>query len=126
MHSQRNLIFIAGLLGGLAVLLGAFGAHALQLTDPQSGWYQTASQYHFYHSLALLLVALLPIGTGWKKAVSLLWVFGVVLFSGSLYGAATGLMDWFWLTPLGGLLLLGGWLALVAGVIFSYQSLESR
>ena len=104
----------------LAVLLGAFGAHALKasLDDYSRGIYETAVQYHFYHSLALLAVGLLAIhqpqavllkSSGW------LFVIGLLVFSGSLYLLSiTGVRVLGAVTPLGGLAFLGGWACLAA------------
>ncbi len=116
MSERQILLLIASLLGGLAVLLGAFGAHALQLTTPHSGWFETASQYHFYHSLALLILAVLPLPGRWRRAVAIAWVAGLLMFSGSLYLAAVEWVRWFWLTPVGGVALLLGWLLLALAV----------
>ncbi len=117
MSNQKSVLIAASLLGGLAVLLGAFGAHALQLKPPQSDWYQTANQYHFYHALALLVLPLLPITRHWMRAVALTWLLALLLFCGSLYLAATSVVSWFWLTPIGGLAFLMGWLLLLVGII---------
>lgn len=117
MFNQKTVLITAGLLGGLAVLLGAFGAHALQLEPPQSDWFQTANQYHFYHALALLVLPLLPITQRWMSAVTLAWLLALILFCGSLYLAATSVVSWFWLTPIGGLAFLMGWLLMLIGII---------
>lgn len=117
MFNQRRLLITAGLLGGLAVLIGAFGAHALQLKPPHSDWFATASQYHFYHALALLVLPLLPLAQRWMSAVAVAWIMGLLLFSGSLYLAAAKVVSWFWLTPIGGVLLVVGWLLLLIGII---------
>ncbi len=104
---------IAALLGFLGVALGAFGAHSLKPLLEKHGaleYWQTAAQYHLAHAVALLFVASrnpLPL-LAWS-----LFVAGVCLFSGSLYLMAV--TQWRWLgpvTPVGGLCLLGGWLAL--------------
>jgi len=117
--NRRGILCIASLLGGLAVLLGAFGAHALQLQSPQSEWYQTANQYHFLHSIALLIVPLLRLSKTWTKCIAAVWLIGILLFSGSLYLAAIEMLKWFWLTPIGGVLLLLGWIILAFAVAFN-------
>lgn len=113
-----NRIVLAGaLLGGTAVVLGAFGAHALRgvLSDQQLGWWQTAVQYQLWHALALLAVASLrPPRAG---AIAGLLGGGELLFSGSLYLMA--LTDARWLgaiTPLGGGAMILGWL------LFAWQA----
>ena len=107
-------------LGLLGVALGAFGAHALRerLDDAAKGWWQTAVQYHFWHALALLGVAFAA--SRWPgRAVGVAgWAFlaGTIVFSGSLYAMAlTGERRLGAVTPLGGLLLMIGWLALLLG-----------
>ncbi len=103
----------------LAVLLGAFGAHALgdHLTQADLAIYQTANHYHFYHALGLLIL-----GTLWRDSVSpSLWrwagwlmVVGTVIFSGSLYLLVlTGVGVWGAVTPVGGTALLGAWLLFI-------------
>ncbi len=112
------LFAIAALLGGLAVLLGAFGAHGLKaiFTTAELATYKTATDYLMYHALALLGVAAM-----WRQVThpnSFMWVsfimlLGIALFSGSLYLLLfTGLRWVAWLTPFGGLLLVFAWLLL--------------
>jgi uncharacterized membrane protein YgdD (TMEM256/DUF423 family) len=121
--SARLILGIAAFLGAAAVVLGAFGAHALRSRVPPemlAAW-QTASQYHFWHVLALLAVGLtafhLP-GSKWLAIAAVLFVFGILVFSGSLYLIALG-----WAralgpaTPLGGVALVLGWLALALAVL---------
>jgi uncharacterized membrane protein YgdD (TMEM256/DUF423 family) len=98
-----------------AVAFGAFGAHALKarLDDYALGVFDTAVQYHMYHSLALLAVGLLalwqPDSTLLKSSGSL-FTLGVLLFSGSLYILALTGTRWLGaITPLGGLAFLAGW-----------------
>ena len=107
-------IRIAAIFGFLAVALGAIGAHALQHTLEANGktdaWH-TAALYHAVHSIVLLVLAQ-------RAAVARmpfsLFGAGIVLFSGSLYALALTNVKFFaFVTPLGGLCLLGGWLALV-------------
>jgi uncharacterized membrane protein YgdD (TMEM256/DUF423 family) len=108
----------------LAVIIGAFGAHALEGTlDPYSkGVYETGVQYHFYHGFALLIVSLLP-RAGVLSARRAAWVCGlllagVVLFSGSLYALAiTGVRTFGAVTPLGGVAFIAAWLMLAFWLI---------
>jgi len=86
--------------------------------------YQTGVQYHFIHVLALIGLALfilrLPVTVAVPTLLIVagyLWVVGLVLFSGSLYGIAIGAPSWFGpITPLGGLLLIIGWLCFAIGI----------
>jgi uncharacterized membrane protein YgdD (TMEM256/DUF423 family) len=114
-----RLFFILGSIsGGLAVALGAFGAHGLKdrLSSDALSTYETAARYQMLHALALLAVAFaitrwpdsnLPLIAGW------LFVAGTALFSGSLY--LLSLTDVRWLgaiAPLGGAAFISGWLCL--------------
>lgn len=124
---SRIFVILSGLLGFTAVALGAFGAHALRsrLQDLPDGvkrleWWNTAAHYHLIHALALAVAAwLLHRGAGATANVAG-WSFvgGVVLFSGSLYVmTVTGQTKLGAITPLGGLLFLVGWGAvMVAGL----------
>ncbi len=106
--------------GFLAVALGAFGAHALaaRLSVELMNTFQTAVQYHFYHSLALFGTALLALqypSAALPKAAGQLFFAGIVLFSGSLYLLALTGVRWLGaVTPVGGLAFLAGWLCLCA------------
>ncbi len=103
----------------LAVMIGAFGAHALRdrLDAYSLGVYEKAVFYHFVHALGLLIVSLMPRAgvlseakAGW---VCILLLAGVVLFSGSLYALAiTGVRALGVVTPLGGLCFIAAWLLL--------------
>ncbi|MBS1487607.1 MAG: DUF423 domain-containing protein [Bacteroidetes bacterium] len=116
MLMKKQSILIAGaLLGGLAVGLGAFGAHALKnllLENGRTDTYELAVRYHFYHALALLLIGTLAQENNKRFSYASLFILtGVVLFSGSLYlFALTNITTFAMVTPIGGLLLLGGWI----------------
>ena len=100
-------------------MLGAFGAHALKArlnADAVVVW-QTAVQYHFWHALALLAVALAG-RSPWLKAAGGLFLAGVLLFSGSLYALALGVPLGL-VTPLGGVALILGWVAFAVGALRS-------
>ena len=112
-HPNRAILVAAALLGGSAVMLGAFGAHALRSTlgPQQLGWWQTATQYQLAHAIALLVIAVLPLRhaplAGWCMAL------GTIIFSGTLTLMALGLPRWLGaITPIGGVLLIAGWLVL--------------
>jgi uncharacterized membrane protein YgdD (TMEM256/DUF423 family) len=106
-----------------AVMAGAFGAHGLRgLVSPQGlDVFQTAVTYQMYHSLALILVAILSglgiVGGSGSKLLSIGAVFftaGIVLFSGSLYLLVLTPMSWPGpITPLGGVCLMVGWALLI-------------
>ncbi len=110
---------IASLLLALAVIAGAFGAHALKARlDPYllSVW-EKAVFYHFVHAIGLFLVGILfhtaYISEGIHRLVSLLLVGGIVVFSGSLYILAVTGIKWLGaITPIGGTAFIIAWLCL--------------
>jgi uncharacterized membrane protein YgdD (TMEM256/DUF423 family) len=114
----RWAVIAAGISGALAVVLGAFGAHALAATlDARAiEVFETASRYHLLHSVALLGAALAPAAGARRTACAIactLWLCGLVVFSGSLYlVAGLGLSALGAVTPVGGAGLIGGWVAL--------------
>ncbi len=120
----KLFLIIATLYGLLGVVLGAFGAHALraQLSPDLLRTWQTGVEYQFYHAFALLAVGLLA-STGiaansWTTAAGGLFVLGVLLFSGSLYGLALGgprLLGP--VTPFDGLLLIAAWGCLLVAML---------
>ncbi len=121
--TARMFLVMGALLAALAVVCGAFGAHALRgvLTPEHQAVYQTAVQYHFLHALGLLAVALtlerLP-GQRLLRWAGWSMIAGVVLFSGSLYLLSLSGIGWLGaVTPLGGLAFIAAWLLLAAGVL---------
>jgi uncharacterized membrane protein YgdD (TMEM256/DUF423 family) len=116
----KLFITLASLSAMFAVAFGAFGAHALKarLDDYAMGVFQTAVQYHFYHSLALLGVGILALSqpqTVMLKSSGWLFLIGIAVFSGSLYILSITGLRWLGaITPLGGLAFIGGWACLAA------------
>lgn len=104
----------AALFGLLAVAMGAFAAHGLRgvLAPDSLQTVQTAVQYQMWHALALLAVARLP-ACRWRRLASLFFIGGVIAFSGSLYAMVFTPLRPGLVTPLGGLLLMAGWLTLL-------------
>ena len=120
---KRKLIITAAILGMIAIILGAFGAHALKkvLSIEQIVTFETGVRYQMYHALFLLFIGLLDnVTEKTKKTICFLVVFGVILFSGSIYLLATNDLTAFdfksigFLTPIGGLLLIMAWGVLLA------------
>ena len=114
-HTHTHTRLAGCLLAFTAVLLGAFGAHALndylQANHSLDTW-QTAVRYQIWHALALILCSVMPL-TATSRAANRCFLWGSVLFSGSLYVLALQGPEFMGLvTPLGGLLLLLGWLLL--------------
>lgn len=116
----KNRIMLLALVGALAVILGAFGAHGLRnvLPDTSLDVWKTASQYHFIHTLAALLTLILPGHPRWQRLAFGFFGFGILCFSGSLYLLSTSSVhllpvDFLGpVTPIGGLLLILGWLCM--------------
>ncbi len=116
MNRSKRLLTAASIVGCLAVLLGAFGAHALEARlEPRAlEVWQTANRYHFFHALGLLGLGLWEASGGrGGRTSSVAWFLGLTLFSGALYiYALSGLKFAAMLAPLGGLSFAVGWLAL--------------
>jgi len=116
----KLFITLASLSGMLAVAFGAFGAHALRgrLDENMMSVFQTAVQYHFYHSLALLAVGVIALSqpqTALLRSSGYLFLVGIVVFSGSLYLLSMSGLRWLGaITPLGGLAFIAGWGCLAA------------
>lgn len=101
--------------GASAVLLGALGAHALRATlSPQMlDVWETAVRFQFWHALALAVCAVAARRSHAGQLSALFFAFGIVLFCGSLYALALGAPRAIGVvTPLGGLALVAGWIAL--------------
>lgn len=119
----KLFIQLAALNGLFAVILGAFGAHALKarLSPEMLSAYQTGVQYHFWHALAILAVGILAYQLPTSRllnASGISFAVGIILFSGSLYFLSTsdirqlGFIPLGLVTPVGGLCFIAGWLLL--------------
>lgn len=102
------------LLAGLAVVLGAFGAHTLQtrVTPERLEVFETGVRYQMYHALGLLFLswAAQQWATWHITAAGYLFLAGIVIFSGSLYLLVVTDTPWLGaVTPIGGLAFIGGW-----------------
>ena len=115
---ERKITSIAALMGMLAIVLGAFGAHALKkyLSVEQLTSFETGVKYQMYHALFLLFLAMNPsISEKAKKTVFQLVIFGVIFFSGSIYLLTTKAISGIdfkvigIVTPIGGTLLILAW-----------------
>ena len=115
--TQFTLLF-GSLLGGLAVIFGAFGAHALKkiLSEEQLKSFETGVKYQMYHALVLLIIGFnLELKTTLETLMAYSFITGVILFSFSIYGLVISsaknkkLAFLGPITPLGGLLLIIGW-----------------
>ena len=115
---DKKIVTTAAVLGMIAIILGAFGAHALKklLSLDQLATFETGVRYQTYHALFLLIIGIIPNLT--LKAKSIIYYFtiaGVILFSGSIYLLSTNSLTSFdfkvigFVTPIGGLLLILAW-----------------
>ena len=119
--SNRNILAAGTIFMALAVLLGAFGAHALKnsLAPEMLTVYKTGVEYQFYHALGLLIIGLIgfQIDSKWLGRSGLLLTVGILLFSGSLYVLAlTGIKVIGAITPIGGVSFVLGWIFLAVAV----------
>lgn len=122
----KTIILFASFLGVIAIILGAFGAHALKevLNENQLVSFETGVRYQFYHALFLLFLGTtVLLSDKTKKIILILVLVGILIFSGSIYLLATNdltSIDFKFLgpiTPIGGLLLIGAWVALFLNIL---------
>ena len=116
---SRFMLIFAAISGFIYVALGAFGAHVLSKTlgVVEMGWVQTGLQYQAFHTLAIfgLAVAMQRRISIWFYWSSVFLALGTVLFSGSL--ALSHLRLWAFVTPVGGVSFLAGWVLMLIGAI---------
>lgn len=126
MHKQA--LASGALLAAVAVILGAFGAHALKavLDASQLNTFEVGVRYHFYHSFALLITGIIHQAYPNKQVrlATIFFLIGIILFSGSLYimtlfnvQGVVGLKGIGAVTPFGGLFFILGWIMLLSGVL---------
>ncbi|MEM6721636.1 MAG: DUF423 domain-containing protein [Bacteroidota bacterium] len=119
---RKKILITGAILGALAVILGAFAAHGLKkvLTADQIASFETGVRYQMYHAFLLLIVGISAVIS--PKMQRLIYVFvlwGIVLFSGSIYLLATKDVTNFdissigFITPIGGSLLIIGWIIMI-------------
>lgn len=126
MNFNKKIVVTATILGALTIMIGAFGAHGLKelISEKSLTSFETGVRYQMYHVIVLLIIgctSVISIKT--QKWVFLFFVFGILFFSGSIY--LLTLNDFLpfntktfaFITPIGGLLLIIGWLRLTYGVI---------
>ena len=125
---HKGFLAVGALLGGVAVALGAFGAHGLKRIVPADtvSTFQTGVQYQMYHGLALIAVAIIfeKFPNKVVRWAALSFCIGILLFSGSLYlltflkaTGKIGLEDIGIITPIGGVFFILGWLLFFLGVV---------
>lgn len=119
---KRNLI-ITSILGMLTVIIGAFGAHLLKdkLDVNQLKTFETGVRYQMYHVLVLLFINMYHgFSEKSKNQISLLFILGILLFSGSLYLLSMNALPSKIigpLTPIGGIFLILGWMSIIYHII---------
>jgi uncharacterized membrane protein YgdD (TMEM256/DUF423 family) len=122
---MNKYLAISAFLGAITIVLGAFGAHALKdiLSVNQLTSFETAVRYQMYHVIVLLFVNIYNgFSEKQKHRISTLFIIGILFFSGSIYAITLGVSAkaiWF-ITPLGGLILILGWLLM--GMYFFINS----
>ncbi len=118
---QRTFYTTASLLAMTAVILGAFGAHALKerLTPELLQVFETGVRYQFYHSIALFIAGYFSVTIKSAKWAGILFMAGILFFSGSVYLLSVrdliGFENYKWIgpvTPFGGLCFITGWFLL--------------
>jgi uncharacterized membrane protein YgdD (TMEM256/DUF423 family) len=123
---DKNIIVTASFLAAITIAIGAFGAHGLkELVDSKAlVSFETGVRYQMYHVLALLVVGFAtPISSTTRKWVFLFFLAGIILFSGSIYLLSLNTLMTFdattiaFLTPIGGLLFIIGWIRLAYGLL---------
>lgn len=123
---EKKIISTGALLGMIAIILGAFGAHALKniLSLEQLSTFETGIRYQMYHALFLLFIGTTNIiGQKTKKNIYNLTLIGTILFSGSIYLLATNNLTpidfkiFGFVTPIGGVLLISAWLKLFFDIL---------
>ena len=115
---DKKIISTGAIFGMIAIILGAFGAHALKkvLSIEELSTFETGVKYQMYHALFLLFIGVMTgLSQKAKKIIYNLVVLGIIFFSGSIYLLATNSLTSFdfkiigFVTPIGGLLLISAW-----------------
>ena len=115
MNARQTALLSGGVLGFLAVGMGAMGAHHLALSESESRAWSTAVDYQMWHAILLLVVPLFPFSANRTLPYLIAsFVAGIVLFSGSIYLLVlTKNSLWGPITPLGGICILLGWFLVI-------------
>ena len=126
MKIDKNIVITASILGALTIAIGAFGAHGLkELIDAKSlATFETGVRYQMYHVFAILILGIATtISSNTKKWVFRFFILGIIFFSGSIYLLSLDSLLLFnaktigFITPIGGLFFILGWLRLGFGLI---------
>ena len=119
---NQQILLVGAIFMALGVLFGAFGAHALKssLSPEMLAVYKTGVESQFYHALGLLLIGLIGfrIESKWLRWSGILLIFGIIIFSGSLYALSiSGIQILGAITPIGGLAFVAGWICLAIALL---------
>ena len=119
---MKNWIILGASLAGLAVILGAFGAHGLKnkLSPADLAIFETGVRYHMYHALGLILLGILGFHYSGNviQLPAVLLSVGILIFSGSLYILVLTGIRWMGaITPIGGVAFIVGWVTLVFKIL---------
>ncbi len=123
---NKKIVITGAILGVIAIILGAFGAHALKalISADMQQTFETGVRYQMYHALFLLFIGTTSlISEKTKSQIFYLVVIGVIFFSGSIYGLATNTLTSFdfktigFITPLGGLCFIISWGLLIMNLL---------
>ena len=124
--TQKTILLTGVLLGALAVMIGAFGAHGLEKILTANGrneTFETGVKYHMYHAFALIATGLIlfQVQSKYIYLAGIFFLIGVLIFSGTLYILSLTNIKWLGaITPIGGLFLIAGWLSLAHGLFYSW------
>lgn len=118
---MKTWLIVGASLAGLAVLLGAFGAHGLKskVSPEDLLIFETGVRYHIYHALGLMIIGMIGfhISPDILQVPAYLFSAGILIFSGSLYMLVLTNTRWLGaITPLGGLCFIAGWILLAFNI----------
>jgi uncharacterized membrane protein YgdD (TMEM256/DUF423 family) len=118
----RGYLLAAGLNGAMGVMMGAWAGHGLEGTLPEQAiaWIRTASSYQLWHAAALLGLAAVAVSHSTRLFTLAGWGFGAgaLIFAGALYVYALSGQGWVAaIVPMGGLLMIGGWIAVILAAL---------
>lgn len=119
---NQQILLTGAVFMALGVLFGAFGAHALKkiLSPDMLVVFNTGVEYQFYHALGLLLIGLIGfrVESKWLSWAGIFLVFGIIIFSGSLYALSVSEIKILGaITPIGGLAFVAGWICLAVAIL---------
>ena len=122
---MREWIIVGAIFAALSVLIGAFGAHGLKekISIEDLAIFEVGVRYQMYHALALILLGLMGFSIAGENLIlpGIFFCSGIIIFSGSLYLLVLTNVRWLGaITPIGGVLLILGWLSLVFKIYKDY------